>query len=296
MPASTALIVLPLLGAFLFTIGALLLKRASAFGAGLWRTAFVCNCAAAVLFSSLLAFGGPPLRVELLWQPLCVALCLFAGMLAQFVALEKGDVSVAVPVMGLKVVVVAAGTPFLTNDRTDPRLWAAVLLSAAGIVVLNRKQDGQRPKNVGITLLAAGFAAVSFGMFDVLVQRWGPAWGVGRLLPLVYGVNGVLSLLLIPKFREPLSALPRAAWKWLIPAACALSVQSVLFVGAVAVYGKATIANVIYSARGLFSVIAVWLVGHWFSNAEQGLGRRTLAWRLLGAALMLGAIVLVVTR
>ena len=88
MPASTALIVLLLLGAFVFTISALLLKRASALGAGLWRTAFVCNCAGAVLFSSLLAFGGPPVRVELLWQPLCVALCLFAGMLAQFLALR----------------------------------------------------------------------------------------------------------------------------------------------------------------------------------------------------------------
>ncbi len=296
MPASTALIVLPLLGAFVFTISALLLKRASALGAGLWRTAFVCNCAGAVLFSSLLAFGGPPVRWELLWQPLCVALCLFAGMLAQFLALEKGDVSVAVPVLGLKVVAVALVTPLLTNDRVDARLWAAVLLSAVGIVVLNRKQDGRRPHNVGITLLSAGFAAASFGTFDVLVQKWGPAWGAGRLLPIVYAMNGVLSLALIPKFREPLSALPRAAWKWLVPAACALSVQSVLFVGAVAVYGKATIANVIYSARGLFSILAVWLVGHWFSNAEQGLGRRTLAWRLLGAALMLSAIILVVTR
>ncbi|MEO6785078.1 MAG: hypothetical protein ABI318_03005 [Chthoniobacteraceae bacterium] len=103
MPASTALIVLPLLGAFLFTFGALLLKRASDFGAGLWRTAFICNCIASVLFASLLGFGGPPVRWELLWQPLCIALCLFAGMLAQFIALEKGDVSVAVPVLGLKV-------------------------------------------------------------------------------------------------------------------------------------------------------------------------------------------------
>ena len=277
MPASTALIVLPLLGAFLFTFGALLLKRASTLGAGLWRTAFICNCVASVLFASLLPFGGPAVRVELLWQPLCVALCLFAGMLAQFVALEKGDVSVAVPVLGLKVVAVALVTPLLTNDRVDARLWVAVLLSAVGIVVLNRKQDGRRPHNVGITLLSAGFAAATFGTFDVLVQRWGPAWGVGRLLPIVYGMNGVLSLLLIPKFREPLSALPRAAWKWLVPASCLLALQSIVFVGTITVYGRATKANVIYSARGLLSILAVWLVGHWFSNAEQGLGRRTLA-------------------
>ncbi len=296
MPASTALIVLPLLAAFVFTISALLLKRASAFGAGLWRTAFVCNVIGAVLFSALLALGGPPVRWAMLWQPLCIALCLFAGLLGQFLALEKGDVSVAVPVLGLKVVAVALLTPLLTNDRTDARLWAAVVLSAAGIAVLNRKQAGRRPHNVGITLLSAGFAAASFAAFDVLVQKWGPAWGAGRLLPIVVAMNGVLSLALIPKFREPLSAIPRAAWKWLVPAACLLAVQSMLFIGTLAVWGKATIANVIYSARGLLSVVLVWLVGHWFANLEQGLGRRTLGWRLAGAVLMLGAIVLVVTR
>jgi hypothetical protein len=109
-------------------------------------------------------------------------------------------------------------------------------------------------------------------------------------------MNGLLSLLLILKFRAPLSALPRQTWKWLIPAACLLAVQSVLFVGTLAVYGKATIVNVIYSSRGLLGVVLVWLVGHWFSNLEQALGRRALAWRLLGAALMLSAILLVITR
>lgn len=296
MPASTALIVLPLLAAFIFTISALLLKRASDLGAGLWRTAFVCNCISAVLFSSLLASGGPPVRMELLWQPLCIALCLFFGLIGQFLALEKGDVSIAVPVLGLKVVAVALLTPLLTNDRVDMRLWLAVALSAAGIVMLHRKQDGRRPHNIGITLASAGFAAGSFATFDVLVQRWGPAWGVGRLLPIVFAMNGLLSLALIPKFRSPLSALPRATWKWLVPAACLLTLQSIFFISTLAIYGKATIANVIYSSRGLLSIISVWLVGHWFSNTEQDLGTRTLTWRLLGAALMLSAIVLVVTR
>ena len=296
MPASTALIVLPLLAAFVFTVSALLLKRASALGAGLWRTAFVSNVIGAIIFSSLLALGGPPVRWAMLWQPLCIALCLFAGLLGQFLALEKGDVSVAVPVLGLKVVCVALLTPLLTSDHTDARLWVAVVLSSVGIAVLNRKQDGRRPHNVGITLLASGFAAASFALFDVLVQKWGPAWGVGRLLPIVFAMNGLLSLALIPKFREPLSALPRQTWKWLVPAACLLAVQSIFFIGTLAVWGKATIANVIYSSRGLLSVVLVWLVGHWFSNLEQGLGRRTLGWRLAGAVLMLGAIVLVVTR
>ena len=49
----------------------------------------------------------------------------------------------------------------------------------------------------------------------------------------------------------------------------------------------------LYSSRGLWSVLAVWGVGHWFSNREQHLGSRVLVWRLLGAILMMAAIMLV---
>jgi hypothetical protein len=48
-----------------------------------------------------------------------------------------------------------------------------------------------------------------------------------------------------------------------------------------------------YSSRGLWSVVAVWLVGHWFYNQEQKLGASVLVWRLVGSALLLVAIVLV---
>jgi hypothetical protein len=41
-------------------------------------------------------------------------------------------------------------------------------------------------------------------------------------------------------------------------------------------------------------VLLVWMIGHWFMNQEQHLGAKVLRWRLLGAALMLSAIVLVV--
>jgi hypothetical protein len=49
----------------------------------------------------------------------------------------------------------------------------------------------------------------------------------------------------------------------------------------------------VYSARGLFSVVLVWAVGHWFSNDEQHLAPGVLRMRFAGAALMVAAIVLV---
>ncbi|NBO19997.1 MAG: hypothetical protein EBV03_12410 [Proteobacteria bacterium] len=164
-----------------------------------------------------------------------------------------------------------------------------------GITFLNRKDGGHAPKNIGITFLAGGLGAVCFAMFDVLVQKWGPAWGVGRLLPAIFWINGVFSLALIPMFKAPLRTVPRRALPWLVMGSALLSTQSVIFVSTLAIHGKATAANVVYATRGLLSVALVWLIGHWFANQEQHLGSRILRWRMLGAAMILTAIFMIVS-
>lgn len=294
VPASSATVVYPLIAALFYAFGALVLKRSSDLGVGLWRTTFVANLIVATLFSTLWLFGGPPVERELLWQPGIIALCLFIGQLSQFLALEKGDVSVAVPVFGLKVVIVAFLTPILAQEAVSGKLWLAAMLSVAGITFLNRKEAGQRPRGLMITFIAGGTGAVAFAAFDVLVQMWGPSWGAGRLLPCIFWINALLSFGLIFRFSAPLSAVPKQAWKWLTGGSVLLGTQSIIFVSTLAVYGKATSANIVYASRGLLSVLLVWMIGHWFMNQEQHLGPKVLRWRLFGAALMLSAIVLVV--
>lgn len=295
MPPSTAVIVFPLIAALCYSFSALILKRSSELGVGLWRTTFVVNILVGVLFSLLWLLGGPVVQMDLLWQPGVIALCLFGGQLAQFLALEKGDVSVAVPVFGLKVVLVAFFTPLVIGEAVGLKLWAAAFLSVLGITFLNRKDGDKAPKNIGITLAAGGFGAICFALFDVLVQKWGPAWGVGRLLPMIFWMNAVLSFALIPMFKAPLRTIPTGAWPWLLMGGALLGTQSIIFVSTIAVHGKATAANVVYASRGLLSVALVWFVGHWFVNQEKELGSRIMFWRMLGAASMLAAIVLVVT-
>jgi hypothetical protein len=68
----------------------------------------------------------------------------------------------------------------------------------------------------------------------------------------------------------------------------------VMLIASIGIYGKATAINVIYSARGLWSVLAVWWVGHWFANRERERGADVFRSRLLGAALLLAAIALAV--
>lgn len=294
VPPTLATIIYPLIAALLYAFGALVLKRSSELGVGLWRTTFVANAIVAGLFSLLWLLPGPPVDRDLLWQPGIIAMCLFFGQISQFIALEKGDVSVAVPVFGLKVILVAFLTPFLVGEAVGLKLWIAALLSVVGIAFLNKKNQGQRPRGLGITLAAGGVGAVCFAIFDVLVQKWGPNWGAARLLPCIFWINALLSCGLVFRFSAPLTAIPKEAWRWLGGGSVLLGTQSIIFVSTVAIYGKATSSNIVYSSRGLLSVGLVWMIGHWFANTEQHLGAAIMRWRLAGALLMMSAIVLVV--
>lgn len=286
-------VLLPLLAALVYVVGALLAKRSAELGGGVWRTAFISNLVSAALFALLLPFGGT-FHGDLLWQPALVAVFYLLGQLLNFLALQHGDVSVATPVMGLKIIFVAVFTTLLLASGVSLKLWAAAGLSSLAIALLNRT-DGAPRHHVGRTILCAGGSATMFAIFDVLVQKWAPAWGLGRFLPVMLGFAALFSFLFVPFFHAPLREVPRAAWPWLLGACLFIGLQSLIFVSTLARFGGATTANVLYSSRGLWSVVAVWAVGHWFGNREQQLGARVLRWRLAGAGLMLVAIVLVLS-
>jgi drug/metabolite transporter (DMT)-like permease len=92
-----------------------------------------------LLFALDLGQTRPPVRPELMWQPALFTLCLFGGQLTQFIALDWGGVSVVVPAFGLKVILIAFLSPFITGDPVSPGLWLAVLLSVAGVTFLNQR-------------------------------------------------------------------------------------------------------------------------------------------------------------
>jgi drug/metabolite transporter (DMT)-like permease len=294
MSPDVALVALPSIAAFLYVFSALLIKRSSDYGVGVWRATFVTNFIVASVCSFLWLLGGHDQPWTMYWQPGIIAVLFLLGQTLQFLALDRGDVSVAVPLFSTKVVLVAFLSTKLLNDTITPKLWAAAALSVLAVTFLNMKAEGKAPKNIGLTLIGGIGGSVCFAFFDVLVQKWSPVWGVGRLLPALFWMGALLSFSLVPFFKAPLSAIPRPAWPWLIGGSALLGTQSAIFVSAFALFGKATIANIVYSARGLWSVVLIWLIGHWFSNLEQHLGIKVLRWRLVGALCMMGAIALVV--
>jgi drug/metabolite transporter (DMT)-like permease len=311
----------PFIASLLYITSALFLKRAQQLGGGALRTTFIANVAIALVFTALLPLGGKGRPATELWQPVLVAILFVAGQAFSILALARGDVSVATPVLGAKTIFVAWFTTLLLATRLPWQLWCAAALSFGAIVLLNRaprkiaspiapssaageiaveSDSGQSPAHphthLGQTLLFSLLAAGAYALFDVLVQKWAPQWGAGRFLPIMFAFSAAMSVAFVPFFRQPLWAIPRATWPSLAAGAFAMALQAFTFVSAVAFFGDATSMNVVYSARGVWSVVAVWLIGHWFANTEAHLGASVFRWRLAGAILMTSAIVLVVTR
>ena len=286
-------LILPLAAALIYVAAALSLKRSAELGAGLWHSAFVSNLLTALAFQGLLVFGGRWQPLALWWQPLVAAILFLSGQIWMFVSLQRGDVSIATPVLGLKIILVALFTTLLLAQSLSWQLWLAAALSTFGIASLNHSGAHRKRANATATILSAGVSAASFALFDVLVQKWSPAWGVGRFLPLTIGLVGLLSFALIPLFPSPLGRLPRPAWRWLGVGGGLFAVQALLFISGIAQFGQATASNVIYSSRGVWSIVGVSLLGHWFHSSETHLGRSVLRWRLFGATLMFTGIVLV---
>lgn len=282
----------PLVSSILYVVAALFLKQSASRGVDVWRTAFVCNTVTALLFLSLWPLGGKPVVVELLWQPLLVALLFIGAQLMTFLALKTGDVSVATPVMGSKVVLVAFFTTVLGAGTVPMALWLAAVLSAVGIASLNRR--GETPHvHVVRTVWLSLAAASAYALFDVLVMSWAPNWGTGRFLPIVMLMSGLLSLAFLPLARKGKAG---PGWREQRPLFCGalfIALQALILVSSMATFGDATAINVIYSTRGLWSVLAVWWLGHLFANTERSQGGSVFRARLFGAVCLCASVVLV---
>jgi drug/metabolite transporter (DMT)-like permease len=281
----------PLFAAILYVAGALLLKRASDLGADIWRTTRIINYTTAIVAVPLWLLGGTIPSSSLWWQPPAAATLFFAGQIFSLLALNTGDVSVATPVLGIKILLVALFSTVLIGDPIGARLWTAAGLSSVAIALLNIDR-GHAHARVGRTIVLAALGAASYACFDVLIQKWSAEWGTGRILPIVMAFGALYSIPLRVFDRSPRPPT-RAYAPWVAAGAASFAIQGLMFITSVSIWRHATSANVLYSSRGLWSVVAVWTVGHWFSNREQHHGAKVLVWRFIGAVLLMSAIVMV---
>jgi drug/metabolite transporter (DMT)-like permease len=283
----------PLISSLLYVVGTLFLKQATEHRIGVWRAAFICNWMTTLFFLTLYPYEEGFKLPGNLWEPASVALLFVIGQLFTFRALEGGDVSVVTPVLGVKVILVAILTTWILGETIPAKLWTGAAASCIGIGLLHTAPGSERHVNVKRTITSALWAAICYALFDVLVIKWSPGWGIRKFLPVMLLIAGFLSFIYLPMFREPLNKIPGPARKPLFLGSFFVGLQGLILITTIARFGDATAINIVYSSRGIWSVLAVWGIGHWFHNKERPLGYEILKWRLAGAALLTSAIVMV---
>lgn len=288
-----AYLLIPLACGFFYVVSMLAFKRAGDFGVGVWRTTFIANWACALIFLPVwLRHGFAPVALAAYVQPAAVAVLFLAGQIFMFLAITRGDVSVATPVMGVKVLLVALFSGLIGIGAVPFKWWVAASLSVAAVGLLNLRGGGAH-RRVGQTVMFTVLSATMYALSDVLVQKWAPAWGKGNFFPPMFFIVGLYSFALLAFARAGLGGIARGAWRWVAVGALCNALTNAGIALTLGIWGNATAVNIVYSSRGLFSVALVWGVGHWFANAEQHAGRAVLLSRLGGAAAMIVAIVLV---
>lgn len=285
---------LPLLAAILFAGAALLMKRTTQWNVEIWRVSFVCNVVSAVVFQPFWCVAGDLPGWGVWWQPLFVALLYVAGQVLTLTSLSQGEISVAAPVLGLKIVFVPIFLWLLGAGLLPVSTWLACLGATLAVMLLNSTDGAGARGKVLFSIVTATSGAAAFALFDVCVQLWSPAWGRGAFLPVMMGMSTLLSFALFPFFKQPLRAIPRAAWPTLLGAAGLIAVQAVAIVASVAFWERVAVSNVVYSTRGLWSLLAVWLLGRYLGASDSSLTPRVFTLRAAGALLLFASIAVLV--
>jgi drug/metabolite transporter (DMT)-like permease len=285
-------LLIPLISALGYAFAALMLKRATQGGAGPWRISFLTNWVQAAIFSLLwLVPTEHPATAAHISHAIISGIVFFVGQVFTFLALSRGDVSIATPVLGSKVVFVALFTVLLGAAAVTPAMWAAVILTALATALLGG--GGTAKRDALFRSLLYGFsAAAAFALTDVLQLRWVKAWGFSHYAATMFLTVAVLSIGLVPFFRGSLRSLPAVTWRWGLAGGTVLTMQALGIAWSIITIG-ATTTNVLYNSRGVWSVVLVWTVGHWFGNAERSQGRAIMLRRLAGSTLLLAAIALI---
>ena len=271
----------PAIAACLYAFGSLGLKTAMQRGAASRRVMKVSNLAMALWSLPIFFFGEIRWDLQAWFIAVLAGGALFTGRFFAIKALEHGDLSVVVPLLGMKTVLVALLSKIFFPFELSNILILCAALASGGIYLLQKGPESMREGNRKAMGFAMG-ASLLFAITDISMQGSREALGSGVLVPTLFLTVGVLVPLL-----GRTSAPPRESNKPLLAGSAVIGFQTTLMIVVISLVGQATLINVVYASRALWSVVVDMIFG------GQQL-RQVWGTRLLGASMICGAVVLAI--
>jgi len=280
--------------AFFYVVSAICIKRAIMCGATQSVVNFNVNLLAAVVFQPLWFLAGA-VDWSLAWMPIVAAFSFSLGQIFTFAALRHGDVSLATPLLGVKVIFTVVVASVLFGEDLSLKWWLAALAGTVGVIFVTGA--GLRtliPRLLQPDAMAALLAAAVFAFTDVLVQRWAPNFGIPAFMAIMFGGVGVISsIVFLVKDGRAVFRIPAGGRLPLFAGGVVLGAQALGMGVAIAMYGNATAANIVYASRSLWSIALAWAMARFLRDYDRGNERGTLGGRLAGSMLLIAAMVVV---
>jgi len=305
----------PLFSSVCFVFGVMLAKQAFSRGVTPWTGTFLGNFWLAVFWGLVAAVRGRVIPSESWGIAAIIGLMFVLGQVFTYLAFQFGDVSVATPLFGLKVLMVAALSAFGTGVPVSPMVWLAGTLATAGVILIQwsggkkaaapdhphaentmgENSTAAQPSpqsNKMLTVVLALSAAFSLSLFDVCLQKWASDYSGYDFLPVMFGAAGLLSLLLLPFVTWPTEIRRQQAGRWIIAGTVLMALQAMSMCYSLAEFGDAPRINIVYALRGLWGVLLAWAFAQRLQTGEASAGRTTMLRRLAGATLLTTSVLL----
>jgi len=255
------------------------------------KLAFYSQYAVGLLGMLLLPFVGVDNFIDNIGLIVTMGVFVMIGQVAYLNALRHGDASFVVPMLGLKMFVVAGFSALIFSETYGPMVY----LGAFGVFVSLFFLNDGKLHGSSRALLFVLLTCLMFGAADITVMA--------LLRNGVQGFQIAAYVFAIPTMvMMPLSPiLFKNDWKVSAPLAKTLAIYGsvhlcgvVLLMLAFVQSQQVTLINILQSSRGLMSIGVIYLMARIGFSEIEHLTHRQLTIRGFGGALMFGSLVLAV--
>ncbi len=133
---NSAHLLFPLLSSILFVVAATFAKKATSLGVSPYTATALSNFLLAVCWFAFGCIGGQWLPLAGWWNAIWIAIAFVGGQLSTYLAFRLGDVSLATPVFGVKIIIVAFLSSLVHQSGIEARTWLAAALATVGVIVM----------------------------------------------------------------------------------------------------------------------------------------------------------------
>lgn len=258
--------------------------------------AFATGAAAALPCLAGLAFVGQGLPREAVLPIIIATLSGFGGLYGAAIAMQEGDASTVVPVMGLKIPAVTILSIWLLGEQHPWYIYLAAGLATAGVALFGmgpqHKAQGSHGYHPVVGILWAAASAGLYALSDIYIRQILVYMSPLRAVMWNYTLIGLVcaALLFQPGFRQYKIRSMDAA---LLLANGVLLLLSVLaFFAAIHSAGQVTTPNIFFATRSFITLAAGYVLNKVLRVSIERQPNSVYVLRILGAALLFAAIVI----